>query len=340
MSSNIDVAGEQLPIGSLTEYLHGKLESVESGLEVRQFKHGHSNLTYLLSCGNGSEYVLRRAPLGPVALKAHDMAREFRILQGVHTHFPEAPRPILLCEDSSVIGGVFFVMERRSGVVIRDTVPPEFSQAKNHAARLSNAFLDCLVRLHAIDVSAGGLSELGKPEGFLTRQVQGWIERWNRARTEDVSEMEALGAWLTAQMPASPAPALVHNDYKLDNVMFASLDKIDAVLDWEMATIGDPLADLGLTLCYWWWVDADTFTRQPGWYTRDDLIARYSELTGRDLSRIVYYEVLGIYKLAVIVQQIYFRFHRGQTQDQRFHAFNQRARILAQSAHALMEKRG
>lgn len=343
MTSNAAVAGEELPIGSLSEYLRGKVEGVDRNLTARQFRDGHSNLTYLLLCGDSREYVLRRGPLGPVAPKAHDMSREYRVLQAVHPHFPEAPHPVYLCEDTSVLGAVFFLMERRHGRILRDDVPAEFAPVPNHQQRISEAFLDGMVRLHAIDVNDADLSSLGKPEGFLTRQVQGWIERWNRARTEEVREMEVVGEWLTKQLPVSPAPTLVHNDYKLDNLMFRSVDEIEAVLDWEMATIGDPLADFGLTLCYWAWLDAvsgSILTCRPGWLTRDELIARYSERTGRKLSRIVYYEVLGIYKLAVIVQQIYFRYHRRQTQDARFRDFNQRARTLAQTAHSLLEKHG
>jgi aminoglycoside phosphotransferase (APT) family kinase protein len=338
---------EELPVGALAEYLRGKIEGAESGITVEQFPEGHSNLTYLLRCGNGREYVLRRPPIGPVAPKAHDMAREFRVLQAVHRHFAEAPEPHLLCDNPAVIGVVFFIMERRRGSIVRNQVPPEFAAIAGHASRMSEAFVDCLVRLHAIEINAPDLLALGKPEGFLERQVQGWAERWTRARTEDVREMELVGDWLARNMPPSPSATLVHNDYKLDNVMFGSVDRVEAVLDWEMATIGDPLADLGLTLCYWSWINmpdasfgAPGLTSRPGWYARDEFVARYAERTGRDLSRILYYEVLGIYKLAVILQQIYFRFRRGQTQDQRFRDFDQRVAALARVAAAQVEKQG
>lgn len=341
-------AGEELDLAALTDFLRNKIEGANRGIAVEQFPSGHSNLTYLLRVA-GNEYVLRRGPLGPVAPKAHDMAREFRVLQAVHRHFPEAPDVFLLCEDPAVLGAVFFVMERRRGLILRDEIPPRFRDVANYPQMVSEAFVDCLVRLHGVDVAKTGLIALGKPEGFLERQAQGWAERWNRAKTDDAPELERVIAWLIDQRPDSPAPTLVHNDYKLDNVMLAaeSGDRIEAVLDWEMATVGDPLADLGLTLCYWAWADAPQLrpaarplTSQPGWYTRDQFVGRYAAKTGRDLSGISYYEVLGIFKLAVILQQIYYRFRRGQTQDARFRNFDLRVRSLVEIATTMMEKAG
>lgn len=338
-------AGEELNVESLRAYLLGKLEGVESGLWIEQFPGGHSNLTYLVRCGS-REYVLRRAPLGPVAPKAHDMAREYRVLNAVHPHFPEAPAVFHLCEDPAVIGAVFFVMERRNGVVLRDRVPAELGGEPDYARRISEAFVDCMARMHAVDLEANGLLALGKPDGFVERQVKGWAERWHRAKTEEVPEMDALIGWLEQRIPASGAPTLVHNDFKLDNVMLASPDRIAAVLDWEMTTVGDPMADLGLTICYWAWANGDevrtagipAITLQPGWFTRDEFIERYAKRTGRDVSSIGYHEVLGVFKLAVIVQQIYVRFHRGQTNDERFREFGGRARALIRLAATLAER--
>jgi aminoglycoside phosphotransferase (APT) family kinase protein len=338
--------GEELNLAALAEFLRGKIEGTEQGISVEQFPSGHSNLTYLLRVKH-CEYVLRRGPLGPVAPKAHDMAREFRALQMIHPHFGEAPAVYFLCEDQSVLGAVFFIMERRHGLILRDEIPSALADVPSYPRLVSEAFVDCLVRLHAIDVSKTGLTALGKPEGFLERQVQGWADRWSRAETNDTPEMDRVIRWLIDRRPVSPAPTLVHNDYKLDNVMLAarSADRIEAVLDWEMATVGDPLADLGLTLCYWAWADAPQLrssgkpiTSQPGWYTRDDFVQRYAWQTGRDLSRIGYYEVLGVFKLAVILQQIYYRFKRGQTHDARFQNFNERVRGLVELAASLMEK--
>jgi aminoglycoside phosphotransferase (APT) family kinase protein len=328
--------GEELNAEALSQYLGAKVK-------VQQFPSGHSNLTYLITAGP-QEYVLRRGPLGPVPPKAHDMAREYHLLEAIHPHFPEAPKVFQLCEDTSVIGAVFFLMERRHGIVLRSTIPPEITQIPNYPARISEAFIQCLVRLHAIK----GMNELGKPEGFLERQVEGWAERWQRAKTEEIPAMEEVIRWLREQRPVSGAPALVHNDYKLDNVMLPlnGVDRIEAVLDWEMTTVGDPLADLGLTLCYWSWAHtpelrspvAPSITGQPGWYTREQVISRYAELSGRDVTRISYYEVLGIFKLAVILQQIYFRFRKGQTADKRFADFGLRVQALVTVAARLAEQ--
>jgi len=335
--------GEQIDTQALAAYLRGKLEGVEAGLTVRQFPGGHSNLTYLLEAG-GREYVLRRPPLGPVAPKAHDMAREYNVLGAVHPFFPQAPRVFLLCDDPAVIGAVFFVMERRHGLVLRREIPAEYAADPGFGGRVSEAFVDCLAALHAVDVNR---VMLGKPAGFLERQVNGWAERWQRAQTEALPQMDRLIRWLQDRLPESPAPTLVHNDYKLDNLMLAATDpsRVEAVLDWEMATVGDPLVDLGCVMCYWPEAgdppvrrDAlSAITTLPGWFTRAQLVERYARITGRDVSGLGYYEVFGIFKIAVVLQQIYFRYHRGQTRDHRFRNFDQRVRGLVEIAAGLAE---
>jgi aminoglycoside phosphotransferase (APT) family kinase protein len=340
--------GEEIDQKALQDYLRARLPGGAADIAVEQFPHGHSNLVYLVRIDQ-REYVLRRPPLGPVAPKAHDMAREYRVLDAVHPHFPEAPRVFLLCEDPSVIGGTFFLMERRHGIVIRDSIPPELAAISNYSRLVSEAFIDCLVRLHSIDVSRPGLSSLGKPEGFVERQVRGWADRWNRSKTEEIAEMDRDIRWLQESLPPSVETTLVHNDYKLDNVILRpGGDGVEAVLDWEMTTIGDPLSDLGLTMCYWMWANlaieddphpaTPGLTSQAGWYTRDQFLERYAERTGRDLTHIRYHEVLGIFKLAVILQQIYYRFHLGQTQDERFGTFDRRVRGLVRQALWLIEK--
>lgn len=226
-------------------------------------------------------------------------------------------------------------MERRKGVVLRDHIPAEVSAQPDYARRISRAVVDCLVEMHSIDVEKTGLVALGKPEGFVARQVKGWSERWERARTEPSPEMDRVMAWLAAGIPASGRPTLVHNDFKLDNVMLdeESPDQIEAVLDWEMTAIGDPLCDLGLTLCYWSsavvpGTGHEALTSGPGWYTRDEFVEHYAEKTGRDLSALRWHEVLGVFKLAVILQQIYFRYFKGQTADERFSKFDKRVKAL------------
>ena len=338
--------GEELDVAALAVYLRGQIQG-SGPLEIEQFPNGHSNLVYLVRSGR-REYVLRRPPLGPVAPKAHDMAREYRVLKAVHPHFPEAPQVFLLCEDAGVLGGAFFLMERRRGIVIRDAAPADLAAIPDYPRLLSEAFIDCLTRLHAIDVEQSGLSSLGKAEGFVERQVRGWADRWTRAQIEELVEMDRVIQWLHERLPSTREATLVHNDYKLDNVMIRPAGNgIEAVLDWEMATVGDPLADLGLTLCYWTWANvaaqenghapAVTITTQPGWYSRERLLQRYAERTGRDVAGVGYYEVLGVFKLAVILQQIYYRFRRGQTHDQRFRHFDRQVRALARLAVALTE---
>ncbi len=334
--------GEELDQVALGDYLRGRIDGAECGVQLEQFPGGHSNLTYLVHAGT-FEYVLRRAPLGPVAPKAHDMAREYRLLAKVHPLFPAAPDVYLLCEDCSVIGSVFFLMQRRRGIILRDRVPDALQAEPDLGVRVSPAFLDCLVDLHAIDIERHGLAALGRPEGFIERQVAGWSDRWNRSKTEELPEMADVMRWLADSIPESGPATLVHNDYKLDNVMLdaANPGRVEAVLDWEMATVGDPLADLGLTLCYWTLGSASAGERagisaDAGWYTRDELVERYGERTGRDVSRIRYYEVLGVFKLAVILQQIYYRYVRGQTRDDRFRTFGDRVRRLAETAAGLI----
>jgi aminoglycoside phosphotransferase (APT) family kinase protein len=338
--------GEELNLATLGAYLEGKVEGLtRSNLEVEQFPGGHSNLTYLLR-GDGKEYVLRRAPLGPVPPKAHDMARECKVLAAVNPHFPQAPKPALVCEDPSILGAVFFVMERRRGLILRTGIPDSVRAQPDYAPRISEAFLDCLAQLHSVDIQAHGLNALGKPEGFVERQVKGWSERWVRARTEETPEMDRVMEWLNANIPPSTHATLVHNDYKLDNVMLPldSIDRVEAVLDWEMATVGDPMIDVGLTLCYWTHAASPeiagggvpAFTAERGWYTREQFLDAYSRRTGREPVAVKFHETLGVFKLAVILQQIYFRYWRGQTQDQRFANFHLRVRALTRKAADLL----
>lgn len=337
--------GEELDLHALSTWLRGKLDGAETSLQLEQFPGGHSNLTYLLRAG-GREYVLRRPPLGPVAPKAHDMVREYGVLRAVHPFFPPAPNVFVACDDRAVIGASFFIMERRHGIILRRDMPAQFRSDAAAPQRLSEAFVDCLAAMHAVDIVRHGLAAMGKPEGFLERQVKGWTERWARAKTTELPQMEHVIRWLVERMPVSGPPTLVHNDFKLDNVMFdAEGKRVEAVLDWEMATVGDPLVDLGLTLCYWSEAGdpelrreaISGLTAQPGWYSRARIVERYAQKTGRDVSRISYYEIFALFKVAVVLQQIYFRFWRGQTTDQRFKDFDLRVRGLVEAAAKMIE---
>ena len=341
-------AGEELEWPRLEAWLREQLPA--SGLptpderermQVAQFPGGHSNLTYQVRFG-AQELVVRRPPFGPVAPTAHDMAREYRWLSAIHPVFPLAPRVYALCEDPAVIGSVFYVMERRHGVVVRDQEPSSIKDLPDVRRGVSLAVVDALADLHAIDIAAG-LAHLGKPSGFVERQVRGWTERWIRSRTHDVPEMEAAARWLVESLPPSPAqqPAIVHGDFKLDNLMLDPADpcRLVAVFDWEMAALGDPLVDLGILLAYWVATappeqhDAlTTVTTLPGWLTPDELIERYAARSGRDLTRLQFYEVFALFKIAVVVQQIYYRFVNGQTSDPRFAHLGDRVTYLARRA--------
>jgi len=342
--------GEQLDWPRLVAWLRERLPACEvPGLNadadpaVAQFPGGHSNLTYLVRFGD-ADVVVRRPPFGPVPPTAHDMAREFRWLAAMHRVFALAPRPYLLCEDLDVIGSVFYAMERRRGVVVRAEEPQLLANPPARR-RLSEAMVDALADLHAIDVSAPALSTLGKPAGFVERQVRGWSERWHRSRTTALPEMDALAAWLREHLPTDPAtPSVVHGDFKLDNVMLDPDDvgRIVAVFDWEMSALGDPLVDVGILLTYWSPTappdqrDAlTTVTDRPGYFTREAIVERYALRSGRDLSGIRYYEIFAVFKIAVVIQQIYYRFVQGQTADARFATFGARVEFLARHAAAL-----
>lgn len=338
--------GEELPVAVLEAYLQQHLPEFSGPLVVEQFPRGHSNLTYLLRAGE-DEMVLRRAPFGNAVKSAHDMGREYRVLSKLSAVYPPAPRPLLFCDDPEVVDVPFYVMERRRGVILRQQLPAGLTIDSPTARRLSTALIDNLANLHSLDYSAAGLGDLGKPEGYVTRQVTGWAERYDKARTDDLPAMDRVGRWLAESLPGESGSALIHNDFKYDNLVLdaGDLTRIVAVLDWEMATVGDPLMDLGTTLGYW--VEADDPpplrlaatgpTALPGNLTRRELVARYTEQTGREVANVVFYYAFGLYKIAVIVQQIYARYVRGHTQDARFARLNALVAVLAAQADRAVE---
>lgn len=335
---------EQLDMRRLGDYLAGKLPGSDQTLAVRQFGGGAANLTYLLDYG-AQQYVLRRPPLGPVAASAHDMGREYRVLSVLHQAYPYAPRALLFCDDLSVIGAPFFVMERRQGVVVRRTMSEAYAAMPDAAQRMSEALVDALAAFHAVDYDALGLGGLGKPTGFIDRQIEGWYRRWHAAKTADLPDMDAVYAWLKANQPANTRVSLVHNDYKLDNVMLAAGDpgRVVAVFDWDMCTLGDPLADLGALLTYWTEPSDPPYLQatammplgEPGFLSRAELVARYAAKSGRAVEAIDFYHALGLFRLTVIVAQIYIRYARGQTQDSRFAAMEFMIPALARRAREL-----
>jgi len=340
---------ERLDTSRLELYLRGRLEGAEGPLAVRQFAGGKANLTYLLSFGV-REFVLRRPPLGPIPLGAHDMRREHRVLSVLHRRYPLAPHSLLLCEDESIIGAVFIVEERRHGFVIRDDIPAEFAGRPELNRRIGEALVDALADLHLVMPAEIGLADLGRPDGYLERQLAGWSRRWQTAQGGEEAERAAAAMapvldWLGRQLPLSRGAALVHNDFRIDNCLLDSGDprRIAAVLDWDMCTLGDPLADLGYLLNYWvepgddpaWREIAAMPTWRPGFPSRRQAIERYAARTGIDVGAIGWHQVFAAFKLAVIIQQIYIRYVRGQTQDQRFRFYWRRVLGLAEKARGL-----
>jgi aminoglycoside phosphotransferase (APT) family kinase protein len=315
-------------------------------ITARQFRKGHSNLTYLVAIGD-HEAVLRRAPFGARVKSAHDMAREWSLLSALQGVYPRAPRPLFFCDDESVLGARFYLMERVRGVILRgDGSGSGLELAPALLRATSTALVDNLVDLHAVRVEGTPLATLGKPAGYVGRQVKGWTERYFGAKTDEVPEIEAAAAWAAAHMPAGSGVALVHNDYKYDNVVLDPGDpsRVVAVLDWEMATIGDPLMDLGTALGYWADPDdpgplrASAFgpTHLPGSLSRREVVERYAERSGRAVENVLFHYVFALFKLAVIVQQIYRRYRDGHTRDPRFAPLIGTVRLLGtQAARAL-----
>jgi aminoglycoside phosphotransferase (APT) family kinase protein len=346
LSETVDVRkGEDFDLEAVDGYLRAHIEDLPEGeLEVSQFPSGASNLTYLLKI-EGWEGVLRRPPLGPVPPKAHDMGRESGILSKLGAVYPLAPKPYFFCEDESVIGTPFYVMERRTGVVLDESFPDDVEPDEELCRGISRTVVDTLVRLHAVDFQEAGLGDLGKPEGFLQRQTEAWISRYDKAKTEEIAEARPLADWLARDVPESPPPTVIHNDYKLNNLVLNPDDftEVRAVLDWEMATVGDPLFDLAVSLSYW--IEPDdpdelkavmpTVTVTPGFMTRRELIDRYEAESGRDLSDMHWYVVFGYFKLAAILQQIFARWKNGQTEDERFADFGERVHTLILHAENL-----
>jgi len=344
--------GEELDSARLESYLCQQLpqftESLAMGpLVVEQFPHGHSNLTYLIRL-RVTELVLRRPPFGNQVQTAHDMSREYRVLSKLSAVFPPAPRPLLFCDDASVLGAPFYLMERRQGVILRRALPPDVALDEQTAGRLGQSLIETLARLHAIDYQAAGLSDLGKPAGYVARQVTGWTDRYIKARTDDVPAMERVASWLAEHMPPESGAAVIHNDYKYDNVVLdpSDLTRIVAVLDWEMATLGDPLMDLGTTLGYW--IEAGDPeplrlarlgpTMLPGSLSRRQLVEHYERASGRQVRDPLFYYCFGLFKIAVIIQQIYARFARGKTTDPRFARLNEVVGVMSQQAERAIDK--
>ena len=346
---NIDEAkdirkGEDLDTTAVLDYLQKQIEGIGDEIEIKQFPGGASNLTYLLKSGD-REMVLRRPPFGAKIKSAHDMGREHRVLDALSKGYKKAPMPLVYCEDESVIGAPFYVMERVEGVIIRHSMGKELDT--DTVKGIADSLIDTFVDLHKLDYKAVGLGELGRPEGYIKRQVDGWSKRYIKSQTEEQKELEYVGRWLDDHQPTESGHSLIHNDYKHDNVILSAddLTEVKAILDWEMCTLGDPLMDLGTTLGYWMNPDdpgifvksfenPSVLTGNP---SREEFLHLYSLKSGKDVAHPVFYYAFGLWKTGVVLQQIYYRFKHGHTQDQRFAMFNHVVKAFGSMAQRAIE---
>ncbi len=339
--------GEELNLNQLEVFLKDQIPGLNGILKVHQFPAGFSNLTYLIQIGD-REMVLRRPPFGRKAKSAHDMGREYWVLQRLKPAFPYCPEVLVYTEDDSVLGCPFYVMERLQGIILRKELPAGFSLAVEEMQQLCKALIEVHAQLHALDYESIGLADLGKPEGYVQRQIKGWSQRYAAARTEDAPSFESVIQWLYDHQPQDNPGALIHNDYKFDNVVLDPEDplRIIGVLDWEMATLGDPLMDLGSSLAYWIQRDDPPFlqavrmlpTHIEGAMSRRELIRHYAEVSGKTIENFDFYYSFGLFRLAGIAQQIYYRFYHGQTRDPRFKLLIYAVRGLEQMAQHVIKK--
>jgi aminoglycoside phosphotransferase (APT) family kinase protein len=329
-SDHIDKAvaarkGEAPDSNKLKNYLSSLLPGFDRDLIIEQFPGGYSNLTFLLKT-SGEEYVLRKPPIGANIKSAHDMKREFNVLTALKPVYKPIPAPVLFCDDETIMGSPFYIMERVSGIILRNSIPKGMELTPSVMRFISESAVDNLAALHSIDLEATGLINMGKPGGYIQRQVEGWIKRYVAAETDIIEDMNKTAEWMQGNLPPDGTPAFIHNDYKYDNLVLdpEKLTQIMAVLDWEMATVGDPLMDLGTSLAYWGEAaDSDALkpfnlTWLPGNLTREEVVQRYAEIKNIAVPDMLFYYVFGSIKIAVIVQQIYARYKKGFTKDERF----------------------
>ena len=338
--------GEALDWSTLEIYLRAQLPELKGEMSVAQFHGGHANLTYLLNFGE-TELVLRRPPFGKIAPGAHDMKREYRVLSKLYKHFPPAPRAYHLCEDEDIIGAKFVVIERKRGVVVRYKLLDCFKQFDHAEARITEAMIKAQAALHLVDYEKADLSRLGRPEGFLERQLKGWSKRWELSKTDDSKDMDAILAWLLKDIPVTQRVSIIHNDIKPDNCQFQpdNPDKVTAIFDWDMCTLGDPLVDFASTLSYW---PDERFDRskypdlpvtlQGNFPNKAFLIDRYQQHTNFDLSRLAWYEVFAFWKGAVIAQQLYKRYVDGDSTDERMRLFGISAKAMVDVVWGIIER--
>lgn len=333
----------------LRRFLRERKHGAADDLRVENISFGHSNEVHLAHF-DGRTWVLRRPPRGPLLPTAHDVLREYRVLKALQNTDVPVPRVYDSCDDLGYIGAPFYLMEYKQGHVIRADTSSTFATTPERRRRVSEAMIDLLVALQAVDWRAVGLEGFGRPDGYLPRQLKRWVAQLEGATAITVQDrplpvMTKVRDWLAARIPESPPATIVHGDFKLDNVMFdAHADaEVIAVFDWEMSTIGDPLADLGWLLSYW--LEAGdaagrkavtaSVTVEPGFLTRREMIDRYEGKTGRKMTDFAFYEAFAIFKLAIIMEGSYSRLLRGQTDDPLFYALKERVPALADAAWAV-----
>jgi aminoglycoside phosphotransferase (APT) family kinase protein len=334
--------GEELNEVLLKKYLQEKqlINSTKSDLFVQQFTHGYSNLTYLLEIEN-NQYVLRKPPIGAIK-RGHDMSREFKVQSGVKKEFSKVPKMFGYSNDETILGSEFYIMEKVNGIILNYKEAQKRNNTPENYKTIANSWLDTFVELHNVDYKAVGLADLGKPEGYVERQVTNWGKQYLKAKTDEYPEAEIVMKWMQEQQPKNYNHCLIHNDYKYDNVVFKdnSWQEITAVLDWEMATLGDPLMDLGTSLGYWTVATDHDFVKQgipsptvfEGNPIRSEIAEMYAKKSGRNVDNLVFYYAFGLFKIAVIAQQIYYRYQKGFTTDPRFANLNKAAELCCKLA--------
>ena len=338
--------GEELDVAKVDVFIKAHLPGLAGTPEIRQFAGGASNLTYLLRYPD-RDLILRRPPFGHKAKSAHDMLREAKIMTALKPVYPYVPTVVATCDDPAVMEADFYVMERINGIIPRQDLPEGLNLSVEDTRKLCLNVIDRMIELHQVDYQSAGLDSLGKGEGYVRRQIEGWIDRYRKARTEDVGDFGAVMAWLKDKMPANDvATCLIHNDFRFDNVVLnpANPFEVIGVLDWEMATLGDPLMDLGNTLAYWVQADDDALFQQvrrqpthlPGMLTRQEVIEYYGGKTGYRVDNFDFYALYGLFRLAVIVQQIYYRYFHGQTKNPAFAGFGHISRYLEKRCQRLI----
>ncbi|WP_188208058.1 phosphotransferase family protein [Alkalibacillus aidingensis] len=328
------------------QFLRESVEGLPDKLmDVKKFSEGYSNQTYLIQVGEW-EGVMRRPPFGEIPPKAHDMEREHNLLKKINQAFDLAPKPYVYSEGNQIMDKHFYIMEKKNGIVIDEKIPSWYGKSEDIGGIISDQVIETMVKMQAIDYRKANLEGIGKPNGYLERQVHGWIKRFNRSKTDDVHSLEQLEQWFVNSMPTTKESTIVHNDFKLNNIVLDEkvVGKVNGIIDWELSTIGDPMTDLGSTVAYWGEAgDPDlginVVTDQPGFYSRRDFLSRYAEKSGRDLSEITFYVAFGFYKLAGILQQIYYRWKIGELKDNRFKELNHSINNLLEMAELTSQNR-